>query len=326
LLSSHNPVFRSVRFLPALALVARYHTLKCLPEMFSAVHLTSESTHTSRSGLQLSDLERRHVLSQLPTDTKALAIASARIYHAPFSGREDSWIHSGLKGALVFGRNRLVMRADRPLGVGPGMAFEHKYWFRLIDLTPGKGVIWIHQVPEKFQYRLDKPFFHVFPGKTRMFGFRFDDDLEADKFYKKVMSQLSITALPSRKIKKSASSHSTAPHPKAGLTPLKPPMISSPTPGTFVHVSHVGYNDKGRVEASDNLEPGWTMILEEMQGVGIALDKLQEHGVSPKMVAKNKDFVEGFLKGAEARTVCTGPVSGGDKRRKTPHRKPVALT
>lgn len=62
-------------------------------------------------------------------------------------------------------------------------------------------------------------------------------------------------------------------------------MISAPTPGTFVHVAHVGYNEKGGLVASDNVEPGWTMMIEELQG----------YGVSPKMVADNADFVDGFL-------------------------------
>lgn len=67
-------------------------------------------------------------------------------------------------------------------------------------------------------------------------------------------------------------------------------MISSPAPGTFVHVTHVGYSQDGNIEASDNVEPGWTLILEELQG----------HGVNEKMVTENMDFIEGFLAGAQA--------------------------
>lgn len=69
---------------------------------------------------------------------------------------------------LVFGRDRVKVYADRKLGTGPGTSFEHNYWFRLIDTT-GRGVIWIHQIPDNFQYQLDKPFFHVFPGKVCSF-------------------------------------------------------------------------------------------------------------------------------------------------------------
>ena len=67
-------------------------------------------------------------------------------------------------------------------------------------------------------------------------------------------------------------------------------MISAPSPGSFVHVAHVGLDAKGKVESTPNVEPGWTMILEELQG----------YGVTEKMVDKDFNFVEGFLAGAKA--------------------------
>lgn len=70
-------------------------------------------------------------------------------------------------------------------------------------------------------------------------------------------------------------------------------MISSPTPGTFVHVSHVGLDAKGRFESTANIEPGWTMILDELEG----------YGVTGNMGEKDFDFVEGFLAGAKASLV-----------------------
>ena len=126
----------------------------------------STTRHSSRSSPFRSEEERRHIVSKLPEDTKILAIASARIYQAPFGAREDGWSYTGLSGVLVFGRDRVVMHADRPLGAGPGTSFERRYWFRLVDTAPGKGVIWMHLIPADFQYRFDKPFFHVFQGKV----------------------------------------------------------------------------------------------------------------------------------------------------------------
>lgn len=70
-------------------------------------------------------------------------------------------------------------------------------------------------------------------------------------------------------------------------------MISAPSPGTFVHVAHVGLDEKGRIDATPNLEPGWTMILEELHG----------YGVTDNMVEKDFNFVEGFLAGAKASLV-----------------------
>ncbi|CCM05610.1 uncharacterized protein FIBRA_07839 [Fibroporia radiculosa] len=289
---------------------------------------------------QLSDDERHHIFSQLPACTKVLSIASARIYHAPFGAREDAWRDTGLRGMLVFGRNRLVVNTDRGLGVGPAASLEHMYWLRLIDMQPGKGVVWLHQIPDDFQYRLDKPFFHIFPGKTRMFGLRFESDVEADTFYKRVTSQLHTPVHMPRKIKRSSTQAQAQTQPKNASPPVSPPlpptvtlashrvdpsMISSPAPGTFVHLAHVGYNEKGHLEVSESLEPGWSIIMQELQGLGIALDKLKGHGVSEDLVKKNKDFVEGFVKGAEA-CAAQNAEQGGEKKRRSPHRKPVTLT
>ncbi|KAI0922926.1 hypothetical protein AcW1_002558 [Taiwanofungus camphoratus] len=283
--------------------------------------MTAMTAPGSPSSSNLSQDSKRHILSQLPADVKVIAAAPARVYHASFGARQDSWTYTGLQGMLVFGRDRVKVYADRKLGTGPGTSFEHNYWFRLIDTT-GRGVIWIHQIPDNFQYQLDKPFFHVFPGKTRMFGFRFDEDLDAEKFYRKITSRLQITVPSPQKIKKSMSPTSSR---KKQLTPS---MISSPAPGTFVHVTHVGYSQDGNIEASDNVEPGWTLILEELQG----------HGVNEKMVTENMDFIEGFLAGAQAAQngdtkatdsqakITRDHGSEGGTRRKAPKRKPAIPT
>lgn len=90
-------------------------------------------------------------------------------------------------------------------------------------------------------------------------------------------------------------------------------MISSPTPGTFVHVAHVGLDAKGQIESSPNIEPGWTMILEELQG----------YGVTEKMVDEDFDFVEGFLAGAKASLVqeLKKTTAAAAKIRRTPTRE-----
>ena len=119
----------------------------------------------SSSSSTLSESAKQHLLSCLPADAKVLATASAKVYHAPFSSKEDGWTFSGLGGTLVFGRNRLTVHADRKLGSGPGESFEQSLWFRLVD--PIKGLVWIHQIPDTLDYAPDKPFFHVFAGKVR---------------------------------------------------------------------------------------------------------------------------------------------------------------
>ncbi|OSX58273.1 hypothetical protein POSPLADRAFT_1075987 [Postia placenta MAD-698-R-SB12] len=293
-----------------------------IPPPKSSLHPIDPPT----SGLRLTREEERHIQSQLPSNGKGIAYAFASVYHAPFSGREDSWTSTGLKGMLVFGRNK---RTDRPLAIRPSATFQFQsqYWFRLVDMKSDKGLIWIHDIPDDFQYRFDKPFFHTFTGKSRMYGLRFDNDVDAANFYKKLCtSQLNIPVHAPRKIRKLTPCSQSPQAPTSADPPrVKASMISSPTPGSFVHVGHVGYNEKGRIETSENLGPGWTVMIEELLGRGIAYDDLRGHGITQKILEQNKDFVEGFLKGADARGKVTGQEHGPERKRKSPHRKPVTL-
>lgn len=64
-------------------------------------------------------------------------------------------------------------------------------------------------------------------------------------------------------------------------------MISSPTPNSFQHVSHVGVNKKqGVFEASKDLDAPWRITLSDLQNYNV---REVEH----------KDFSEGFWKGVE---------------------------
>jgi Wiskott-Aldrich syndrome protein len=65
-------------------------------------------------------------------------------------------------------------------------------------------------------------------------------------------------------------------------------IISSPAPGSFVHLSHVGINAEGIIETSKDIDPAWQILIQD----------LQTYGVSRDVVADNVDFVEGFLAGA----------------------------
>ncbi|KAJ8489874.1 hypothetical protein ONZ51_g2669 [Trametes cubensis] len=224
---------------------------------------------------------KRHVMSYLPPDSKVLCLAPARIYHSSFGTRGDSWTFTGLRGMLVFGRDRTTSTNST----------EQDYWFRLVDVDSGKGIIWFHQIPSDFDYHADKPFFHVFSGCSRMFGFRFDEDSDAEQFIKSVASRVHITAPRSPKPRAQKSSASAAQTPAGSPRRVSPAMISAPAPGTFMHVAHIGVGDNGRIEATPNVEPGWTMVLEELQG----------YGVDEKMGAQDVDFVEGFLAGAKAK-------------------------
>jgi hypothetical protein len=90
-----------------------------------------------------------------PGTYELYATIPARVYHAAFGSKQNDWKYSGLSGSLIFGMD---LRLD-------GQRQGH--WFRLLD-DAGK-TIWIFKIPEiSFEYRIDKPFFHVFRGSVRI--------------------------------------------------------------------------------------------------------------------------------------------------------------
>jgi len=67
-------------------------------------------------------------------------------------------------------------------------------------------------------------------------------------------------------------------------------MISSPAPDSFRHVAHVGLNQDGIFEASQDLDASWKEMLTKLQG----------HGVSEAIIVRHQDFVDGFWEGVGA--------------------------
>ncbi|TRM66897.1 hypothetical protein BD626DRAFT_545952 [Schizophyllum amplum] len=129
------------------------------------------------------------------------------------SDGRDGWAYSGLAGTLVFGCEAREAAVDprRSGTVDPTSgAIDSRsstpqfdvaavdsarilaYSFRLADET-GRP-IWTFKIPTGgFDYSLDRPFFHVFAGKSRRFGLRFDDDGLAEEFARIVRARTSIT-------------------------------------------------------------------------------------------------------------------------------------
>ncbi|KIM51581.1 hypothetical protein SCLCIDRAFT_1224379 [Scleroderma citrinum Foug A] len=150
-----------------------------------------------------------------------------------------------------------------------------------------------------------------------MFGLCFDEDDEADVFFKKVVdrtrrhffgpfrSRTNSTkkpAKPTNPLKPSKSKNVPSAHfPLIRLgtaTPLKPSMISGPTPQSFMHVSHVGVSTTGGIESSKNIEPTWSSLLADFQGNGFesegeVVSDIGHDGMSA-------DFMQGFFAGAKA--------------------------
>ena len=80
------------------------------------------------------------------TSNKIHTAAVARIFYAHPNPRE--WAYTGLEGGLGFVKD----------------SSRGSLYFRLVDLSGTRGVIWEHELYESFEYNTDRPFFHSFPG------------------------------------------------------------------------------------------------------------------------------------------------------------------
>jgi hypothetical protein len=104
-------------------------------------------------------------VSESPSRThKVFAAASGRVYHKQFADADCDWSYSGHKGVVMFGKGR--NDADNRLSAASvvhGSVDPDGYWFRLTD---GGRTTWRFPVPVMFDYKVDKPFFHIFSGSV----------------------------------------------------------------------------------------------------------------------------------------------------------------
>ncbi|KAJ6511439.1 hypothetical protein C8R47DRAFT_963998 [Mycena vitilis] len=209
-----------------------------------------------------------------PSTYKVYAVIQARVYHAAFGSKQgESWTYSGLHGKLMFGKER-------------GSVDAQGYWFRLLD-DAGK-TIWIFKIPEmSFEYRIDKPFFHIFRGSSRKFGFLYYEDNEAATFAKKVIGRTTPGTRPPAENSLAAMATELPRSIRSRLASstkgrLSPAMISAPTANSFVHVAHVVGAKKGApfVEAENEAEPSWTMIVAEIPDDALSPALHEQHDIA----------------------------------------------
>ncbi|KAF8909680.1 hypothetical protein CPB84DRAFT_1434462 [Gymnopilus junonius] len=206
---------------------------------------------------------------------RVLAVAGARVYHAVLDPRDSPWVYSGWKGTLTFGRD-----LDAPNSPRRDISEIEKFWFRLVDDETG-STRWTFKFPEAFEYTEDRPFFHVFKGRVRRYGFLFNDDDEAVAFGQKVVQRLP-NYQPSRPLR-TASRTARVKSPSYSISRS---MVSSPVPQSFRHIAHAGVSKDGIFEASRGLDKTWKATLADLQG----------HGVTETVVFRNGDFGDGVLK------------------------------
>ncbi|KAF9078393.1 hypothetical protein BDP27DRAFT_1440854 [Rhodocollybia butyracea] len=120
---------------------------------------------------------------------RTICQVTGRLYHAKFAAMEHDWQYFNQRGTIVFGQTpsdgvkAAQSTADLEDGShwkGPEIVADANYWFSLQDES-GRN-LWMFQIPPDFAYRIDKPFFHVFNGRSRMWGFLFDSDQDGQNF------------------------------------------------------------------------------------------------------------------------------------------------
>jgi Wiskott-Aldrich syndrome protein len=79
-------------------------------------------------------------------------------------------------------------------------------------------------------------------------------------------------------------------------------MVSAPQTDSFLHVAHIGINEKGIIETSKEIDQPWSALRKELSSLG----------VTQSMCEENLDFIEGFLAGA--RSVDKGSISVAAKK------------
>ncbi|KAI9225435.1 MAG: hypothetical protein DHS80DRAFT_33703, partial [Piptocephalis tieghemiana] len=79
------------------------------------------------------------------TNNKILTATVVRLFVA--YPNPKVWSFTGMTGAIVFCQDR---------------SRSQSYFFRLVDLAEGKGVLWEQELYEDFYYHQDTPFFHTF--------------------------------------------------------------------------------------------------------------------------------------------------------------------
>ena len=100
----------------------------------------------------ISSSDKSKVKSCISESTyKLITGTMARIYYA--YPEPTQWAYSGLQGALMF-----------VLDKGKGL-----FWFKLVDLTGTRGVIWEHEFYKgEFEYFKDRETFHSFAGDVSL--------------------------------------------------------------------------------------------------------------------------------------------------------------
>ncbi|CAI8506956.1 unnamed protein product [Pichia kudriavzevii] len=188
-------------------------------------------------------------------NNKIIDAAIVRLYVATTSS--DRWVWSGLMGALVL--------VEDTIG--------HTFFFKLIDITERRGILWDQEIYVDFQYTQDRKFFHSFEIDNAQIGFLFDSISNAQHFYKRVTT---------REKHASTTTLNNYAQVKSRKHPEQTPHFDQLTSGS---INHRIRRSRGLLYYEKEPPPEWRPLYNELEKMGITED----------MIAENRDFIKDYI-------------------------------
>ncbi|KAG0128190.1 hypothetical protein HOY82DRAFT_522702 [Tuber indicum] len=207
-----------------------------------------------------------------------ITVAVARLYVNYPDQRK--WTFTGISGAVVL--------AEDLVG--------HTFFFKIVDVTSNRGVIWDQELYEGLRYNQDRTFFHSFELEECMAGFSFADEKEAAGFLKKVEARDKHAKSKGHRSFSGSGGHLGIPvphilqhHSAPAPTPTAPPPVSPPPPPPPPPSNNrTSSNTNGAASGRyslDNPDPEFQELLRELMVMGITEDVLRE----------NEDFIKSYI-------------------------------
>ncbi|CAG8613896.1 3261_t:CDS:10 [Paraglomus brasilianum] len=210
--------------------------------------------------------DKRNIRKAVPSPANKIINATvARLYVA--YPDPNAWTYTNLMGAIVFA-----------FDVG-----KKSFFFRLVDLTANRGIVWEQELYTDFVYNQERPFFHTFSTDKYLAAFSFADEIEAAVFYKKVMNRERIIKAKTQK-QSNTGIFGGGKKSKKGKKRGKIDKAAIGAPTDFRHLGHIGWSAESGFDVQ-NIDPSWKDLF----------DRLGQLGVSQELIAKNTGFIKDLI-------------------------------
>ncbi|CAG8629617.1 4530_t:CDS:2, partial [Scutellospora calospora] len=161
----------------------------------------------------------------------------------------DEWTYSNLMGAVAFVKDQE----------------KNSFFFRLVDLMNGHGILWEQELYKDFQYNEERPFFHTFCTDDYYAAFSFASETEAKNFCKKVINREKLADKAKKNQKNSKSGGIFSNNKKKNK--IDKATISQPS--DFRHLGHIGFNPDTGYDVQ-NIDPSWRGLFEQLSEMGVS--------------------------------------------------------